>query len=198
MERGLQTQPQCHGADAHTLSASREYGAEEEPGGFAGGSLGFWLWFQPSLGAQPGNYEPQEFLLAGFAGELLISLPPEQQGRETDLPAVPRDDFTPRRITRDQSSDLSSPTMALASLFLIQLQKQICSGTGCCAQSVKHSNHQEGRWDYSPPQLHYILNLLKSWKERMANTRGTEKSSPPYNFLIPFNIFSGILSPAEV
>lgn len=117
-----------------------------------------------------------------FFWELLISSPLEQQGRETDLPAVPRDDFTRRRITRDQSNDLSSPTRALASLFLIQLQKQICSGTGCCAQSVKHSHHQEGRWDYSLPQLHYILNLLKSWKERVANTHGREKSSSSISF----------------
>lgn len=130
--------------------------------------------------------------MAGLAEELLISSPLGQQGRVTDLPAVPRDDFTQRRITRDQSSNLSSLTTALASLFLIQLQKQICSGTGCCAQSVKHSNHQEGRWDYSLPQLHYILNLLKWWKERMANTRESEKSSPPHIiFLYPSTSFQG-------
>lgn len=143
----------------------------------------------------PGNDASQ----GGFAGQLLISSSLEQQGSQTDLPAVPRDDFTWRRITRDQSSDLSSPTTALASLFLIQLQKQICSGTGCCAQSVKHSNHQEGRWDYSLPQLHYIRNLLKSWKGRMANTRGSEKSSPSalFSYTLQHLFRETQLGPAE-
>lgn len=109
---------------------------------------------------------------------LLISSPQDQWGKETDPPAAPENDFTRGRITSDRSSDLSSPTTALASLFLIQPQKQISSGDRSLCPVCKRQQSPRREIELPLPQPNYIPNLRKSWKESMPSTRGRVKYTP--------------------